>query len=289
MALNLPIEFPIELCIGFTKDSLEHEIKTGFETGQAIPLAKKFPRSELQIKTKEEATVLKRLNYMYEDPRFGPIYFFYVTKLLRSCLGSYRRARDNPQVYGHYFLCSKVAQGIIIHFNSATRKNQILFLLTKDDGTRQKPVKLGIRTILKWHRNRKVKALKAQLEQIKEMQELRIIARQTREDYVDIASRLFHQEFYTFLKNLEDELLQNKIETRRIAAKKIHLQKAKEGLKQYCEKMIIRHEKYNDFLSLDPGMFEEKDYLKMKIDHYKNLTQFHLNEQANLAHFFKDN
>lgn len=292
MALNIPSGFPIQVFIALTKDSLEKEIKTGFEGGQAIPLAEKFPRTNLQIKTKEEATVLKRLNFMYEDPNFGPTFFVNVTKLLRSNLRSYRMSRDNPQVYGHFFLCSKVAQGIIIHFNSVSRKNEILFLLTKEDSTGIKPLKLGIGTILKWHRNRKDKALKARFDEIKAIEELTVATLQAMQEYKDANSsaELFQMKFLTFVLNMEKELFQTKNLTRLTAAKELLYQKAKEGLTQYCLKVKSGLENYQkDIGSLDPGMFDTKEYLKILIDYFKNWVQFHLNEQAKIAHFLEDN
>jgi len=291
MALNLSSGFPIPVWIGLTEDALGKEIKGGFEMGEAIPLLKEVQETKLKIKTKAEATILKKLNDMYEDPEFGPVFFVRIAKFLRDHLRNYRLSRDNPQLYGHYFDCQKVSPGIIVHFNSVTRKNHILFLLNNDDGTRHKPVKLGISTVLKWHRNRKIKALKAQLKEEKELRELNTEANQAMLDYLDAnrSANKFQTKFYIYMMKLTKELLRNKTKTRRNASKTVFYEKASERFILFCENIQSALKKHSEeFSSLNPRMFEEKDFLRLQIDHYKNLAQAVSSEEKKMEHFLAD-
>ena len=96
------------------------------------------------------------------------------------------------------------------------------------------------------------------------------------------SSRLFKRKFLVFLEVLIEELSHSRKETRRIAAKKILYQKAMSSFDLYMEKIENEQLKHHDDL-LNPGMFEEGDFLRIQIGYYKNMTQIRISEQEEMA------
>jgi len=277
-----------------TKAALDREIERGYQKLKDAPVLKRPLKTKLDIKTEAEASILKRLDEMYKDPQYGPDFFLKNAKLIRHYLGLYRLSISNPQDHGLFFHCASPSPGIIIHFNSAKGKREIFFLLPSGNKPRQKPIKVKISTILRWHQNRRVRALNAQLKEMKEMLSLRKALTRAINDFRNELSstEVIHDKFNAFLQELFKELAEIKIKTRTatkcITSKKVILEEAKDTFVDFLKDREEVAQRKADFDSLNPRMFDEKDFILMTINHYKSLTKIFKRRKEQLAKFMSN-
>jgi len=289
------------------KATLQLEIERGYQDLKEFPLVEGSLKSkEHNIKSREEVTALKRLSDMYEDPNFGPDFFLKTTKAIRNYLRLYRLSKNNPTQFGRFFHCSTPSPGIVLHFNSVTAKKELFILLPSGGQPRQKPAKLHIAHIIKWHKNRKAKAaairdkklkaklalsnelIQAQQEQIDVMRTF--ISLPPLEDSLDQITPKITQ-FMTRAVSLE---LKSKMETRSITSRNLEMEtkriisknpefkKLMDGMSEYAKSRENTNIIDNDFEALNPRMYGKKEFLQMRIDHSKTLTKCYLDHGKQL-------
>jgi len=253
------------------KATLELEIERGYQDLKDFSLVEGCMKSEEHnIKTKGEGTALKRLSDMYEDPEFGPDFFLKTTKTIRKCLRLYRLSKNNPTEFGRFFHCSTPSPGIVIHFNSETAKKELFVLLPSGDQPRQKPVKLHIAHIIKWHQTRKAKAaaildkklkatlalsnelIKAQEEQIEVM--LTFASLPQIEDSLDRITRYIKK---AVTKAMFFEL-KNKMEIGSTVSKDLGYKKLVDGIFEHSKSLENTNKLDTDFQALNPRMYGKK-------------------------------
>jgi len=278
------------LWVQLSKATLDVKMESCYKKLEDIRSVEDFGMSlktNLKIKTKSERIALKRLDDMFKDPQFGPDFFLKEAKLIRRCLREYKLCKNNPEDFGRFFHCSSPSSQIILHFNSVTGKKEIFVLLPSGEKPRQKPVKVEVSTIIRWHQNRKVKAYKAQMKEIRTMLVLREDLRKVIHDFRTAltSTEWIHGRFHSFLQDLSKKLQSINIQTRCTAGKKLLFEKAQEKFREF---RIIGDEvmkRKADFDSLNPRMFDERDFIRMTIDHYKSLTKYFENQGELLETF----
>jgi len=232
------------------KATLELEIERGYRDLKDIPIVEGFLKSdEPKIKTKEEGAAIKRLSEMYEDPAIGPDVFLKTTRFVRKCLRQYKLSKDNPTQFGKFLHCSTPAPGVILHFNSVTAKKELFVLLPSGDQPRQKPLKVQVAHIIKWHQDRMKTALRTELKEGKAKLALLNELIRSRQELNKAVSF-----FYAVKK---DSKLKSKF------------WKCSEGRKN-IKKLI------DDFDALNPRMYREKQFIQIRIDHTKTLSKCYL-------------
>jgi len=255
------------------KATLQMEIEQGYHDLKEFSLVEGFLNSEEHnIKTKEEGIALKRLSDMYEDPNFGPDFFLKTTKTIRNCLRLYSLSKNNPTQFGRFFHCSTPSSGIVLHFNSVTAKKELFVLLPSGDQPRQKPAKLRIAHIIKWHQNRKDKAAAIRDKILKAKYALMFELIQTREKQID-AMRTFFS-----LPQIDSSLERitrciTRLETKNIVSKNFDNKKLVDGILKYSKGRKKTNKQLDDFEALNPQMYGEKEFIQMRIDHSKALTK----------------
>jgi len=248
------------------KATLELEIEQGYQD-----IMKDCPLGEpkyIIMGTKEAG--IKRLSDMYEDPEIGPDVFLKTTKLIKICLRLYRLSKDNPTL-PPFLHCSTPAPGVILHFNSVAAKKEIFVLLPSGDQPRQKPLKVQVAHIIRWYQDRMTDALYTVLKERRAkralLKELNKIRREQNEATRFIRARL------TSIK--EDSKLKRKFK--------------EDGLLEYVINGKKERKKLRaDFDALNPRMYREKQFMQMKIDHFKNLTKRILDVGKLLQKFLSD-
>lgn len=274
MAHPLLDDFDDRIWSQHNKATLEAEIEWGYQEIKDFPLVEGSLKSHKQKnKTREETNALKRLGDMYEDPQIGPDFFLKTTKMIRNSLRQYRLCKNNPTEFGRFFHCSSPSSGIILHFNSVAAKKEIFVLLPAGDLPRQKPAKIQIAHIIKWHKNRKIKALTTRLEELKAMGVLWGKLLQTQLDLTAVLSSN-KDRLADFLKECS-EVLSLENDTMNIAAKKLQYEKVIEKVVECSTDREDIVKLREDFDALNPRMYDEKDFIQMRIDHCKTLTRYY--------------
>jgi len=110
-----------------------------------------------------------KLARLYRDPKFGPEYFRQNAQLLKQLMMVYRTCKTSPNLDMFYHKGSKT--GIHIHFNSVTRKKQIVIPLGSPD---KDPVRINISDLISWYKAQRRKALTARLKALLEIAELNL-------------------------------------------------------------------------------------------------------------------
>jgi len=259
-----------------TKASLKMEINRGYKE------VKDFPTVELNGSLAAQG--LKRLCDMYQDPQFGPDFFFKTIKMIRSYLRQYRLCKNNPTEFGRFFHCSTPSPGLVLHFNSVTAKKEIYVILPFSDQPPhgphrpQKPAKVQIAHIIRWHNKRKIKAYNTQVRRMEAMislQDVLLEAERGLNAALNDAQPLFDQ-LARFLEEFRQ--LRGKMETRKIAAKKLHYDEVLEMLLDFARDLENGVKLSEDFEALNPRMFGTKEFMQMRIDHCKILTKYKLDQ-----------
>jgi len=272
-----------------TKATLQSEIERGYQDLKEFSLVEGSLKSdEHNTKTKEEGTALKRLSDMYEDPNFGPDFFLKTTKNIRNYLRLYRLSKNSPTQFGRFFHCSTPSPGIVLHFNSVTAKKAIFVLLPSGGQPRQKPAKLHIAHIIKWHKNRKAKAAAIRVKEnqakialldalIQAQQEQRDIIRLSIPQLQDTLDRITR-----FFNRAELYNSNSKMETRSIVSKKLDYNEVRNGISEYSKERENIDQLEDEFEALNPRMYDEKEFIQMRIDHFKTLSKRYLDHSKQL-------
>jgi len=284
---HLPLDaFDDRMWKKHTRTILDVEIERGYEKLKDSTLCEegsKTTKTKYNTKSKAEEAALKRLRDLYEDPELGPNFFLEATKMIRNCLRLYKLSKNNPNE-GKFFLCASLAPGIILQFNSVAAKKEIFVLLPPGNNPRPKPVKVHIAHIVKWHRKRQIKALTTRVKKLEAMLALKNALIQAEIGLTAVlgSTKLAYQRLTLIVK--EYLKLQSKLETRSLAAKKLRYKKVM--------KRVIEIEFSNDseaivklreaFASLNPRMFEEKDFIRMRIDHCKKVSKLYSDQEKKL-------
>jgi len=265
------------------KDTLESEIERGYQDLEEFPRVEGSlkPKShEHKIKTKEEGAALKRLDDMYEDPHIGPDFFLKTTKKIGSCLRRYRLCKSHPE-FGKFFHCSTPSPGIILHFNSVTAKKEIFVLLPSGDQPRRKPAKLQISHLIKWHQNRKAKALATQEKELELKQALREVLLQALVELEALEGELneLHGQFEIgkarFILKLTSKMAS--MDTRSKVTEK-YIERVADSVQLYNKIKDNIAKLKNEVVSLNPRMYGEKEYTKMSIDNCNAFTKLYLDQ-----------
>jgi len=267
-----PPDFDDSMWKQHTKAALELEIERGYQEVKDFPI----------VKVPLEVQGLKTLCDMFQDPQFGPDFFLKTTKMIRSCLRQYRLSKNNPTEFGRFFHCSTPSPGIVLHFNSVTAKKEIFVVAPSGDQPRQKPAKLRVVNIIRWHKDRKIKAYNNRLKKMEAI--LALHESQMEAQLVLNAVVNSTQPLYDQLARFKEEFekLRGKMETRTVAAKKIHFEKVLDRLMEFAKNGEYVSKLSLDFDALNPRMFGKKEFIQMRIDHCKTLTKYYLEQRKQL-------
>jgi len=263
-----------------TRTILDIEIERGYEKLKDSPLVELEGSKITLYKTKSEAeaAALKRLGDLYED---GPNFFLKATDMIRHCLPLYKLGKNNPND-GNFFLCAQLAPGVILHVNSVAAKKEIFVLLPHGDNPRSKPVKVHIAHIIKWHKNRKLKALTTRVKQLEAMLALKNarIQAELGLNAVLRSSKIVYDRLTLFLN--EYLKLQSKLETRSSAAKKLRYKKVLKKVREFCNDREDIINLQEEFSSLNPRMYEEKEFIRMRIGHCNKVSKLYSVQEKKL-------
>merc|ERR1719187_747985 len=128
-----------------------------------------------------------KLARLYRDPSFGPEYFRQNAQLLKQLMMVYRTCKTSPNLDMFYHKRSKT--GIHIHFNSVTRKKQVVIPLGYLD---KDPVRINISDLISWYKAQRRKALTARLKAQQEILELKLAVVKAKDD-MNKASSSMHK------------------------------------------------------------------------------------------------
>jgi len=117
-----------------------------------------------------------RLASLYRDPNFGPEYFRQNARLIKHLMLVYRTCKTTPNMDMFYLKGS--ATGIHIHFNSATRKKQLVIPLGSPDTD---PVRINISDLISWYKAQRRKTITAALKAQLEIMELKLALTKAKE------------------------------------------------------------------------------------------------------------
>lgn len=226
--------------------------------------------------------VTERLASLYQDPEFGPLYFRQNARLIKQLLLIYKHCKTNPNLGMFFHRGSKT--GIHIHFNSVSKKRQLVIPLGSPD---MEPVRFDIGAVKSWYKAQRRKAITARLKAQLELMELKLALSKAKNAMngaslsLDMVLGLFEGYLETCLKR--DKSAEAKTSEAQLVA-------AEEGVENlavwatYCwdpRSKEIGTRKSELSLKTDElaklhdkqGMYEEKDFLKLMLDGLKEVTE----------------
>lgn len=227
--------------------------------------------------------VTERLASLYEDPQFGPLYFRQNARLIKHLLLVYKHCKTNPNLGMFFHRGSKT--GIHIHFNSVSKKRQLVIPLGSPN---LEPVRVDLGGVKSWYKAQRRKAITARLKAQLELMELKLALSKAK-NAMNAASLSLDMVLGRFEGYLDNCLKrENSIEA---PTSEAELLRAKEGVENLAvdprskEKYIwfskeIRSMKCELSLKTDElaelhdeqGMYEEKEFLKLMLDGLKEVT-----------------
>jgi len=234
-----------------------------------------------------------RLASLYRDPNFGPEYFRQNARLIKHLMLVYRTCKTTPNMDMFYHKGSTT--GIHIHFNSATRKKQLVIPLGSPDAD---PVRINISDLISWYKAQRRKAITAALKAQLEIMELKLALAKAKEAMNVASSSLdnilgqFERFLEACLKKREDGLELKKDEERRKEKEDLdslsewasqcwdpraaEIRTRKKELGQKTDELAKLHD--------DQRLYVEKDFLKLMLDGLHSVT----NKFWSLARLIKE-
>jgi len=116
-----------------------------------------------------QSAVMTRLSNLYLDDNYGPEYFRQNARLIKHLMLVYKTCKTNPNL-GMFFLKGSKT-GIHIHFNSVSRKKQLVIPIGSPD---MEPIRVNIGQLRTWYKAQRRKAINARLKAQLEIMELKL-------------------------------------------------------------------------------------------------------------------
>jgi len=152
------------------------ETSIKLENKKLTRLNKKFEKNftpffgDLPSPSNSHDAVITRLASIYEDPNYGPGWFHGSAKLLKNLLVVYKVLKNNP-TSDMFFLEKGAETGIHIHFNSATRRREVVIPVGHAGID---PVRIDIGKFRSWYKKKRMAAISARNKAQEELWELEI-------------------------------------------------------------------------------------------------------------------